>query len=254
MTLDLSSHFGLLPQDLGEALASTYRDVMDHFLKMEWDDAQVDAGRLCEAMLRYLEWKMSGAYTPIDGKSKPKRKPVVGRAANDTNLAPSLRAQMPQAIELILDFRNNRNSAHLGNIDANKLDASTVVANATWLVAEVVRLETKKPPAEVQALIDRLTERHVPLIQTVQGEPILLTPGLGANERALVVLYQQAKPVQMQQLREWVGYSNSSRWRTSVISNLRRKAFVHVDKEDNVTPLVPGEAEAQRIVLAAGGL
>lgn len=254
MTLNLSSHFGALPRDLGEALGVTYRDTMDHFLKMEWDDTQVDTGRLCEAMLRYLEWKMSGSYTPIDGKSKPKRKNVIGKAANDTKLPPSLRAQMPQAIELTLDFRNNRNSAHLGDIDANKLDASTVVSAATWMIAEVVRLETRKPPGEVQALIDRLTERHVPLIQIVDGEPILLAPGLEAREKALVVFYQQAKPVQMQKLREWVGYSNATRWRSSVISSLRRKAFIHVDKEENVILLLPGEAEAQRIVLAAGGL
>src|SRR3954471_20385375 len=112
MSIDLTPHLASLPHDLAEALNSTYRDVMGHFLREEWDDAQVDAGRFCEAALRYLEFKMVGTFTPIDGKSKPDRKTTVNKAKQDTALAPSLRAQMTQSIELTMDFRNNRNSAH----------------------------------------------------------------------------------------------------------------------------------------------
>lgn len=254
MTLDLTAHLGALPNALVKAVSTTYSDVMDHFLREEWDDAQVDAGRFCETALRYLEWKMSGSFTPIDGKSKPNRKNVVNSAKNDTNLEPSLRAQMPQSIELTMDFRNNRNSAHLGNIDANKLDATTVVSTVTWMVSEVVRLETQKSPDEVQTLIDRLAERHVPLIQTVNGQPIVLQPSLDASDKALVILYQQGNVIPLQTLRKWVGYTNTTRWRDMVIKGLQQKAFVHVDTAGDVTLLLPGEAAAQRIILDAGGL
>lgn len=254
MTLDLSTHLSALPKDLAVAIGSTYQAMMDHFLKEEWDDAQVDAGRFCEAALRYLEWKLKGSFTPIDGKSKPNRKSVVGAAKSDTSLAPSLRSQVPESIELTMDFRNNRNSAHLGNIDANKLDATTVVSNVTWIMSEIVRLETQKPPDDVQVLIDRLAERHVPLIQTVNGQPIVLQPTLGASDRALVILYQQGTPLALPTLRKWVGYANATRFRGNVIKALQKRAFVHVDQTGNVTLLLPGETEAQRIVLRAGGL
>jgi hypothetical protein len=254
VSIDLTAHLGTLPNDLAEAISSTFRDVMNHFLKEEWDDAQVDAGRFCEAALRYLEWKMNGSFTPIDGKSKPNRKNVVNAAKQDTNLAASLRAQMPQGIELTMDFRNNRNSAHLGNIDANKLDATTVVSNVSWMVSEVVRLETQKPSDEVQTLLDRLAERHVPLIQTVNGQPIVLQPGLSGRNRALIILYQQGKPLPLATLRKFVGYANPTRFRDVVIKGMAKEALVHLDAAGDVTLLVPGEAEAQRIILAAGGL
>ncbi|WP_147448110.1 hypothetical protein [Solirubrobacter pauli] len=226
---------------------------MDHFLKGEWDDAQVDAGRFCEAALRYLEWKMAGTFTAIDGKSKPNRKTTVNKAQQDTSLAPSLRAQIPQSIELTMDFRNNRNTAHLGNIDANKMDATCVVQNVTWVVGEIVRLETQKPPAEVQRLLDQLAERHVPLVQTVNGRPVILDPGMGASDKALVLLYQQAKPVPIHTLRQWAEYGNSSRWTSTVIRGLEKKRQVHVDS-GNVALLIPGEAKAQQLILDAGGL
>jgi hypothetical protein len=253
VTVTLAEHLATLPQDLAEAISDTYRSVMNHFLTGEWDDAQVDAGRFCEAALRYLEWKMAASFTPIDGKSKPNRKVTVNKAANDTGLPPTLRAQLPQSIELVMDFRNNRNSAHLGNIDANKMDATCVVQNVTWMVGEIVRLETNQPISNVQVLLDQLAERHVPLVQTVNGRPIVIRPGMDAADKAVVLLYQRAESVPIQTLREWTGYRNATRWRDTILRGLRRKAFVHVEN-GNVTLLYPGEAHAQKLILAAGGL
>jgi hypothetical protein len=253
MALSVTSYLPDLPKDLANAVGSTHRSVMQHFLKEEWDDAQVDAGRFCEAALRYLEWKMEGTFTLIDGKHKPDRKMTVRKAQNDTELPPSLRAQMPQAIELTMDFRNNRNSAHLGNIDANKMDGMCVVQNVNWMVGEIVRLETERPAAEVQRLLDQLAERHVPLVQTVNGRPIVIRPGLETRDKALVLLYQQAAPVPMETLRDWTGYQHRTRWRNVVIKRLQAEALIHVDN-DAVTLLIPGERVAQKLVLEAGGL
>ena len=226
---------------------------MEHYLKAEWDDAQVDAGRFCEATLRYLEWKMTGTFTPIDGKSKPSRKATVNKAINDTSLPPSLRAQIPQSVELTMDFRNNRNAAHLGNVDANKMDANCVVQNVTWMAGEIVRVETSQPAAQVQRLLDQLAERHVPLVQTINGRPVMLRPEMQAGDKALVLLYQQAKPVPINTLCQWAAYGNTSRWRDVVIKGLQKQAYVYVDNGE-VTLLYPGETEAQRLIMAAGGL
>jgi hypothetical protein len=254
VSISVADHLPSVPPQLASAISETYRATMDHFLKMEWDDAQVDAGRFCEAALRYLELKLTGSFTPIDGKSKPNRGFVAGKAKNDTTLPPSLRAQMPQSIELVMDFRNNRNSAHLGDIDANKMDAACVVQIATWVVGEILRIETNKPSVEVQAVLDKLAERHVPLVQMVGDRPVVLAQGLLAADRAIVLLYQQGRPVPTHVLREWAEYAHASRWRTVVLRGLARKKFVHVTERDEVALLHPGESAAQRILLAAGGL
>lgn len=73
MKLDLRGHAPQLPLELADAIAETYGDTVAHFLTDEWADSQVDAGRFSEAVLRYLEWRMRGSHTPIDGKRKPNR-------------------------------------------------------------------------------------------------------------------------------------------------------------------------------------
>src|SRR5947208_1183241 len=93
----LSGHLAALPTDLADAVETEYRNLLEHYLKEEWDDAQVDAGRFCEAVLRVIEWHTNTSFTPIDGKSRPDRKSVVNKAAQDTSLPPTLRLQIPQA-------------------------------------------------------------------------------------------------------------------------------------------------------------
>lgn len=247
----LRAHLTTLPADLAKGLDDTYQAVIDHYLKDEPDDAQVDAGRFCEAALRYLEWKMKGSYTPIDGRSKPNRKRVVNAAQADTALEPTLRAQVPQIIELVMDFRNNRNSAHLGNIDPNNMDAATVVQNVTWVIGEIARIESNKSIKEIQALLDRLAERKVPLVQTIGDTPIVLHPTMEAADKALVLLHQSANPVPVNTLRTWARYGNHSRWRHTVLAGLEKKTFIYVDGDDLVHILHPGEAEAERILRTA---
>jgi hypothetical protein len=250
MSTDLTNHLASLPRDLGEALVSTLTQTIQHGVMLEWDDAQVDAGRFCEAALRYLEFKMTGEYTAIDGKQKPDRKKTLNLARNDSSLTePSLRAQMPFAIELVMDFRNNRNSAHLGNIDANKMDGACVMQNVSWMAGEIARIESRRPVQEVQEALDRLAERHIPLIQAVGEDRVFLDDSFEAAERALVLLYREGKPVPVQTLRRWASYTNSSRWRTTVLKGLLKRKMIYIDGNDNVSLLWPGEAEAQRLLL-----
>lgn len=247
--MSLREHLTALPDDLAGAIDATYTATTDHYLKEEWDDAQVDAGRFCEATLRYMQWKRKGSYTPIDGNSKPNRKSEVQKCRDDTQLAATLRQQIPQAVELVMDFRNNRNSAHLGDIDANRLDAGTVVSVVTWLIGEIIRLETQQQPADVQALLNRLAEPYVPLIQHIGDTPVILDPSMGIDDQVLVFLYQAGGVVDIATLREWAGYSHSTRWRTVVIARLAKAKLVFVDKQSQVHLLHPGAARAQELLV-----
>lgn len=249
--MSIRPHLASAPADLAGALDDTYTSTLDHYLKDEPDDAQVDAGRFCEAALRYLEWKMTGKYTAIDGKNKPNRKKVVDAARNDTALPPTLRSQVPQAIELVMDFRNTRKSAHLGSIDANNMDAACVVQNVSWIVGEIARLESNKSTAEIQTMLNRLAERHFPTIQKIEGMPIVLDTSMTAADKALVLLHQHGGPVPIQTLREWAEYQNSTQWRREVIGGLKKAKKVHADAAGNVHLLRPGEVEAEQLLLAA---
>ncbi|MFT4050267.1 MAG: hypothetical protein QM648_10615 [Solirubrobacterales bacterium] len=248
----LSEHLSTLPADLSDALEREYSNVLEHFQLEEWDDAQVDAGRFAEAVLRYLQWKMSARYTAIDGKNKPNRKSVVTRARDDTGLPPSARLQIPGSVELMLDFRNNRNSAHLGLVDADRLDATCVLNLVTWSMAEIVRIETQRDAGEVQTLLDAMSARRIPIVEIVEGEPVVTDPNLATGDRALVLLYQHSGPIGIKTLREWTGYKNVSRWSTGVLSPLERAKLIAI-RSDRIYLLARGTARAEELLSAGIG-
>lgn len=247
MKTRISRHCASLPQPLAEHLEKEFIKVQTHFFLEEWDDLQVDGGRFCEAILRYLEWKMSGIHTPIDGKSKPDRKTTANKARNDTNLPPSLRLQVIDATELVMDFRNNRNSAHLGDIDPNKIDGMTAYQLIVWVIGEVVRLESNLKPDEIQAVLAALAERPAPIIYRVDGQPVVLSTKLSAKEVVAVLLYDSTEPVPIRSLFKWSQHSNITRWRTGVLKPLIAAKMVFLNKE-TVQLLPPGMRFAEAII------
>ena len=65
----------------------------------------------------------------------------------------------------------------------------------TWTLAEIIRLETQQPADQVQELIDTLAQPYVPLIEKVDGEPVVLDPDMPAADKALVLMYDHRKPL-----------------------------------------------------------
>lgn len=108
-----------------------------------------------------------------------------------------------------MDFRNNRNSGHLGAIDVNEMDSTIVLNAANWIVAELVRLETQMSAADAQAEIKKIIERKVPIIEEIGGRLKCLNPKLGAKEKAMVFCYQKyPSEVSLDNLNDWMEYSN----------------------------------------------
>lgn len=242
----LSNLLSGLPVELSKALESEYQSLVTSYSSRKWDNVQTAAGRFAEAVLRVLEFHDFGSYTPIDGVQKPNRKIVIGKVKNNTNLPASLRLQIPSLTELIMDFRNNRNSAHLGNIKPWHLDAVTVMQMASWIVAELIRLESKITDDQVQDLIDHLAELPSPLIQRVADMPIVLSTSLTSEEKILVLLIDAGKSVDLKTLYAWSEYGNYSRWQKQILGSLIRKKQIYKDKDSKIHLLRPGEMRGQQ--------
>ncbi|MEY4731294.1 MAG: hypothetical protein RL681_240 [Candidatus Parcubacteria bacterium] len=108
-----------------------------------------------------------------------------------------------------MDFRNNRNSGHLGTIDVNEMDSSFVLNAANWIMAELVRLETQMSPADAQAEIKKIIERKVPIVEEIGGRLKCLDPKLDAKTKAVVFCYQKyPEAISLDNLVDWTEYTN----------------------------------------------
>jgi hypothetical protein len=215
-----------------EELSQAYLEAKKNYYEGGHRLSAVEGGRFCEAAFRLLEQHTSGTFTPI-GVSLNTENLIRTLAALSSNSFPkSVRIHIPRTLRVVYDIRNNRDTAHLADgIDPNIQDATLVISNLNWVLAEFVRLFHGVSAAEAQGIIDEISIRQLPVIQEFDGFPRVLRTDLGASDLTLVLLYHAGPAgVSYQKLSQWV--------RPSMRSNLRRtlrqlddKAFLHTTQD-----------------------
>ena len=134
----------------------------------------------------------------------------------------SIRLHIPRAIRVVDDVRNKRDAAHLADdIDPNLQDASLVVSNLDWILAEFIRLYHKVSADEATKIIDGIITRKVPVIEDFDGFLKVLNPALKVSGYILVLLYERGST--------GATFSELETVRPSMRSNLRRTLNGMVD-------------------------
>lgn len=150
----------------------------------------VQGGRFAEAVMRILEWRTTGSFTPLADPRFSVEATIKALGGIAVSAEPeSVRLHIPRSVRVVYDIRNKRNTAHLSDgIDPNVQDATLVVAVLSWILAELVRLYHAVSAADAQALIEVLVTREVPMIQVFDGSPRVLRT-LPASDHLLVLAY-----------------------------------------------------------------
>jgi hypothetical protein len=153
-----------------------------------------------------------------------------------------LRVLIPRQLVALYEIRNNRGVGHVGgDVDPNAMDAATVHAQATWVLAELVRVFHGVGTAEAQAAVDALAERVVPLVWTVPGTAVrrVLEDALDASDQTLLLLHTGAGWMSVAQLACAIEYTGISKYRSRVLFPLHTKRLVEFDKGNDRVHITP---------------
>jgi len=222
-----------LPTQIVEALEKEYGEMESRFARRDWAPAELSGGRFAEGMLRYMEWKESGGkYTPIG--TQINRQKVVNKVRNNGGVPEGIRYYMLGCAEILMDIRNKRDVAHLGDIvDVDEMDSRLLLRMAKWALAEIIREESGLSPIQVQTLIDRLSSREFGLVEEIDGDLVVVASHLKASERALVALYHSfPEPIEISVLRAAVKYAHSTNFRR-LLEDKAQNGIVYI-KGDSV--------------------
>jgi hypothetical protein len=183
------------------------------FYRSDFRPSAVEGGRFAEATFRILQWATTGSYTAI-GKTLPKVDQLLVMLENSSG-NDSARLHIPRTLRLIYDVRNKRDAAHLADgIDPNMQDATLVIRNMEWVMAELLRMYHKVSPDDAQGIILDLVSKEIPIIQVLNGFPRVLRD-IKASDYCLVLLYWRgASGASFSELASWV--------RPAMRANLRR--------------------------------
>lgn len=235
----------------------SYKEIKNRYSKslysLEYDSTGLSVGKFCETILRLLQHKLTGTFTDfgvqINGfDDECKKLTQTPKSAGNE----SERIIIPRSLQYLYTLRNKRGIGHVGgDVEANKIDTETIVRVSDWVICELIRINHKLSLEEAQAIVDSISEKAIPEVWTVAGKKRVLSNGLDAKEKLLLILYQSTENYEFaEDLFNWVEYSHFPMFKKAVLGQLHKKKLIEYDTETDTVHLSPtGTIEVERKIL-----
>jgi hypothetical protein len=186
-----------IPDELEASLSVEYAEIKRRFQLNDCGPSQLNGGRFAEAVLRVFQHLLGVSITPLGQDIKATEKTtIMNKVTNDPGVDEHIRQKVTVLTKLLLDFRNNRDVAHLGGFSANKIDASFVLSSANWIMAELIRVYGNYCMDEAQAIIDKIAIPNYPVIFEIEGEEFIAREDLLVKQEVLVLLSKQKRDIE----------------------------------------------------------
>jgi hypothetical protein len=214
-----------VPQQLATELLEAYVEAKRRYYLGDHRPNAVEGGRFSEAALRIVQHESGLAVTPV-GKSLPAvNDQMLARFEAATSAPEAVRFHIPRALKTIYGIRNKRDAAHLADgIDPNLQDATLIVGNMDWVLAEFVRIYHQVSADDAQQIIENLVSKEVPAVQEIHGQPVILSD-LAPRDQALLLLYRAGSAgASIEELMSWLraGHKGNMRKRLAPLDEGKR--------------------------------
>lgn len=232
--------------EITEAIVDAYLEIESNFVLEKWKASELDAGHFVEAVRRLLELELFGSYTAFSDKLEPFHDGVLTKYEQATGNHDSYRMIIPRTLKAVYNIRNKRGVGHISDVSPNEMDAAFILYSAKWVLAELVRLNSKMSATETQKLMDKIVERKIGLLWKEEDVTRVLDTNLVSKEQVLVLLYDES-PRSEDELRSIIEYSNKTNFK-KILTKLHRNRLI--EYRDNGECLISptGIEEAEEII------
>jgi hypothetical protein len=231
-----------VPTDYRNRIIKSYLELKARYAEAKHDAAGVSAGKLCETVVRLLQYELKKPVTPFgqqisnfagECESFSQVQKTIGNE--------SLRIVIPRALNYLYTLRNKRGIGHAGgDVDANAIDGATIARVSDWIVCELIRVFHAMSLEEADALVSSLSSRDIPDIWEVGGKKRVLRNDLDFRQKTLLLLYASVESaVLAEDLYSWSKYSNFAMFRKSVLGQLDTGNFVEYDRQSDTVIISP---------------
>jgi hypothetical protein len=173
---------------VAEDIVDTFLKVVSDFRKGDIDSCLTVTGRFVDHTLRAVEYIRTGS-APLEIKSVAQ---TINEIRKDSSLKDELRYLIPGIAGAIYDVRSKRGVVHVKAIDPRNIDAAMCVSNASWIVAELVRLYHDRDEEKVTQVMQSLMRGQVPLIEQIGPDTVVTT--VVSPEIEVLLLLRKAAP------------------------------------------------------------
>lgn len=220
------------------------------FLSGDWGPAELDGGKLCEAVSRCLLQLDTGRVTDKDLPGPIEAILLNQNIGQAHNLLLKDRQHITKVISMVYKLRNDRGIAHISPIhSANGMDAMLILHACKWIFAEFLRLAWNGNRQVVGQVIDQLVQLRHSIIHELDGKPLVQVPGISAHEEVLLLLNHAASHrLSRSEIREYASLQKPDTLKAAISRLISEKDVRQTD--DKAIALTPkGEKRVREVVM-----
>jgi hypothetical protein len=249
MGLAPADAFSSLPTGLRDDLLNAYNEIVKNFAERRWEPAELNGGKLSEAVYTVIRGFADGAF---ELRSKKPRNMVDAckDMEKESTQPRSVKIHIPRMIVALYEIRNNRGVGHAGgDVDPNEMDATAVLYMSKWLVAELVRVLHTLTTTEASEIVEALIERQLALVWSSGDKRRVLRPGLTWKKNTLLLLLSETGEVAEADLFRWIEHKSLAVFRRDVLRpGHKERLWEYDDATRTIHLLIPGVEAAEQIV------
>ncbi len=232
------------PDELSKRIVKIYSDTLFDFRKKDWKNCISNIGQLNEAFFRLIEYEVSGNYIDLNTQLPQFQNNILSRWENTPNKPEIFRIIMPRILFSMYCLRNKRGAIHLSGISPNEIDATLLIHQSKWFLAEIVRLVSKFSFDETSNLIKQIICKEIDIVWDTGENIRILKNNLTASQKVLCLLYYKDNQTD-EELFKNTEYKNFSLFKNRVLRDLHQKRLVeYANQNCKISPLGINEAES----------
>lgn len=232
------------PDELSKRIVKIYSDTLFDFRKKDWKNCISNIGQLNEAFFRVIEYEVSGNYIDLNTQLPQFQNNILSRWENTPNKPEIFRIIMPRILFSMYCLRNKRGAIHLSGISPNEIDATLLIHQSKWFLAEIVRLVSKLSFDETSNLIKQIICKEIDIVWDTGENIRILKNNLTASQKVLCLLYYKDNQTD-EELFKNTEYKNFSLFKNRVLRDLHQKRLVeYANQNCKISPLGINEAES----------
>lgn len=246
--MDLSKVLSAIPIGLRKPLLEEYDSILQHFMEKRWTGAELSGGKFCEIVYSILDGYAKGVFLPKPNKPS-NFVDACKKLENYTDVPRSFQILIPRMLPALYEIRNNRNVGHVGgDVDSNSMDANAVVAMASWVMGELIRVLHNTKPEEATSIVDFITNRKIPLVWEKEGMKRVLDTKMSIKNQMLLLIATNNSKVEIDSLKDWLD-NNNKHYLTKILKTLHKDRMVNLSKDEKDVEILPlGTSLVEKII------
>ncbi len=229
------------PKTLISKLSYHYTKLKSSFIQNSLEPGELNGAKFAEVVFRLIQYATDPQhqYTPLRQSLPSVDDLVVQFQQLPKTFDDSLRLHIPRALKAIYGIRSKRGIGHTGEIDANLMDATLVMAVCDWIMAELIRLYHDCSANEAYNIIDRLVKRSIPILYDRDGIKTLLQQMPYEKATLLFLHYEGEKDVPISELCKWVEHTHVTNFRKSILRKLHTEKKIYLNENARLCRILP---------------